>query len=129
MTLTPPTKQEIAKTIYDWFIVNKNPRSAFSESHGACWYRGENPNQRCAVGCCLPDALYHKDFERKNFQGVIELSHFVKDYFSQPQVFDMLKHCQLWHDNSKTFGNVASLKNIFSFYGIDMLDMPLMHSE
>jgi hypothetical protein len=129
MTLTPPTKQEIAKTIYDWFIVNKNPRSASSPSFGTCWYRGENPNQRCAVGCCLPDELYQKDFENKNFYGICGQSDFVRNYFSQSEVYHMLNQCQVWHDNHASFGNVGKLREIFKDYKIDISQMPLLQQD
>ena len=126
MTLTPPTKQQIAQTIYDWFIVQKNPRSAQSVGSYLCLYRGKNPNERCAVGCCLPDEIYEPKLEGRGIRGIIALSIPVARYFSEPEVESILSDCQLWHDRVSSFGSVNELKQIFDFYEIDISQMPLL---
>ena len=121
------TKQEIAKGIYDWFIVNGNPRSTDGRT---CRYRGPTNNHRCAVGCILPDDLYKPEMEEKQISRIMinQDSCFepsIRDYFGIENL-EFLSHCQSWHDNKGQMLPKNILKQIFVSFGIDVSRMTLL---
>jgi len=54
------TKQEIFNEVWNWFIVDKQPKSVSEK--GACMYRGDN-GKRCAMGIFVEDGEYDPTFE------------------------------------------------------------------
>lgn len=62
--------------IWDWFVVQKKPRST---SDHACAYRGAN-GARCPVGLLLPDSEYKSDFEGDSVKFVRRHTHALRQY-------------------------------------------------
>ena len=62
------TLQQVVDKNYEWFVVDKNPRSA-SEEDSKCAYRGNN-GTKCAIGCVIPDNLYESRMDLGGYANV-----------------------------------------------------------
>jgi len=86
----------------------KQGQRAYDEEMGACLYRAPNGLQ-CAVGCRIPDEVYHPDMEEK---GVDNLLTYFKDVLP-PEIkeyqymFESLQHV---HDTSTNWKDIDTLK-------------------
>ena len=137
------TKQEIAEAIYDWFFVQNNPKSFVTLSNGdeSCRYRGEQPNQKCAVGCLIPDEMYLPIMEGMTVKGIFSANgvalpsgdrvYFTKlrDYIGSENT-TFLTECQYWHDDTipsfKSPSHIRHLRHIFTSNSVDISKMPLL---
>jgi hypothetical protein len=54
------TKQDIFGAVYDWFIVQKKPKSG-GASAMSCFYRLDD-GRKCAFGIFIPDSRYNSGF-------------------------------------------------------------------
>lgn len=65
--------QEAFNKVYKHFITDGNPRSLsvdnFNSAIEICAYRGGN-GAKCALGCLIPDELYHPSFEGRDWSSI-----------------------------------------------------------
>lgn len=58
-----PTAQAIFDAVWDWFIIQRKPRSLVdTDPEAACLYRSPDGNA-CAVGIFIPDSEYRPGME------------------------------------------------------------------
>jgi len=136
-----PTKQKLAQDIYQWFIVDKNPRSVDSTMDVSCMYRGPTEKHRCGVGCVMPDEIYNPRMEGKTIYQLMTPTNFINDsanskfeqdvldYFGKDNT-DFLVSCQYWHDGGPdddgNYLSKESLLAVFQQHSIDTSNMPLL---
>jgi hypothetical protein len=83
--------QEIFNKVWDWFVVQKKPRSIRGNIRGnQCAYRGELDGERtcCAVGLFIADEDYHPDMESMSVRE-------LEDYVSVDEDLDHID-APLW---------------------------------
>jgi hypothetical protein len=135
-----PTKQKLAQDIYQWFIVDKNPRSTDDTMGVSCMYRGPTEKHRCGVGCVMPDEIYNPRMEGKTIGQLMTMNHgdlsksskfelAVFDYFGKSNMAFLIS-CQYWHDaGPDDDGNYLSKESLlaaFQQHSIDTSNMPLL---
>lgn len=97
----PITLEQIVRQNWQWFVVEKHPRSIGALN---CLYRSDNT--ACAIGCCIPDEyakkwdLINNDIDGSDIESIYQV--FEDDY---KQLFngikwEILKELQDIHDNA-----------------------------
>jgi hypothetical protein len=61
-------RQDVFNKIWDYFIVNKNPKAG---DNNTCYYRGPG-GIKCFVGVLIPDDMYSPDMENKSAGEMLE---------------------------------------------------------
>ena len=96
-------------------------------ANGDCAYRGKN-GTTCAVGCRIPDSLYHKEMEGQVLWGLTG-----DERFTLPPEFikyeDMFNSLQGAHDSAETLEDgrfdipslTAKLRYIASIYNLTFI--------
>lgn len=69
-----------------------------TDQAAACMYRGPN-GTRCAVGCLIPDELYHEDFEYHTAKELPE-SLWTALEIDMPAHEELVMALQMVHDNA-----------------------------
>ena len=95
--MTPITLQEVVDQNYQWFVVEKHPKS-MNASITSCAYRGRD-GARCAIGCVLPDSLYYSDMDKlgSNITAVIDHRPRLREFFKDIPT-EALQRLQSSHD-------------------------------
>lgn len=95
------TKQEIFDKVWDWFVVQGNPRSI--NELGQCFYRRDD-GAKCAVGILIPDEAYIPSWDTTNVSAT-NLPWVIDNFDTETVGF--LQHLQSAHDSTG-----ASIPNI-----------------
>ena len=90
--------------VFDKMVGHLRKQNAKSEDEegGACLYRGPN-GLKCAVGCLIPDELYHYGLEgcsvnEGRVNATLSKVLDIKDFENYSKVFNLLQNVQHIHD-------------------------------
>lgn len=109
------TQQQAFDKVWQWFVVDKNPRSMVGTR---CQYRGTS-GAKCALGVLIPDALYDDILdEGMSYQSVV-------DRVGLPPWYKFWKQLQGCHDDTSreddfTTGITDNLTNFATTYSLDI---------
>jgi len=127
--IKPLTLQEAFSIIWGYFVLEKHPRSI--NSRGDCVYKNKN-NDKCAIGCLIPDDLYFRYLEDKSIpilldpkqgrysENSISKLNKIRKLFSDIHPYD-LRSLQVIHDHSNS-SNIMEmrLKDFAKTKGLDI---------
>jgi len=114
---TPPTLQEIFDTVVAHL---REQKVKCSDGHG-CLYRSDYPGQACAVGCLIPDSLYHRGLEALGIYNLFaaeEIPEFFAAYgiaSNEDPAFKLLSDFQDLHDNTDPVAWESAFRNLAFF--------------
>ena len=106
--------QEIFNKVWDWFVVQGNPRSVNEE--GDCNYRGPN-NSRCAVGLLISDACYRPSMEGHTARTLSDEYPQIIEAIAPTDLTEGVKFLmglQACHDNSSSYVSTAQRLRAFA---------------
>ena len=109
------TKQEIFDKVARHLLV-QNAQSMFANDSNLCTYRGGG-GRMCAVGCLIPDELYHEGLEG---MGVFQVQGTLEAALGPVDVtgLDMLHDLQTLHDQECPEDWPEGLREIAVSYGL-----------
>jgi hypothetical protein len=113
------TAQEIFDKVWQFFIVEKHPRA--QKPGESCTLRYENT--KCALGCLIPDDLYHPEMEWNNTVGSFFDKH--RDVVEKIGLQDhegLLRDLQHWHDSY--LGEDGSMRELYDIANAFGLKIP-----
>lgn len=98
----PQNNQDALNRVYQHFIVEKNPQSTVAGeiSEERCRYRSETDRGKtngCAIGCMIPDDMYHPSIENLAITGAYKRVPALRDWFSTVDI-GLLRQLQSAHD-------------------------------
>ena len=105
--------------IFDKVVRHLSAQGLCAMLDGTCAYRGDG-GLKCAVGCLIPDGIYHEDIEGKNVKNLFNnFPDQMKASGLDPKSADLLTDLQRIHDNRVKRDWKRNLLNVAEHYHLD----------
>lgn len=109
--MKPMTRQQIFDKAAKHLI--RQGDRAWDEGEGRCAYRSPT-NLKCAVGCLIPDVLYHHSMEAKDVADIIKMFPNLENIFS-PKDVGFLMGLQAVHDSCDSWQGDRKAERVKTF--------------
>jgi len=126
------TLQEAFNKNWDWFIVQKKPKSLVSSRLATCMYENTK-GDRCGIGCFLPKDLLNQVTESGLYiDQLIEKNLYLARFLSQIPVsllieLQHLHDCAIWKDEDPKIFYEFMLNGLIRFAKQNHLTIPEVH--
>lgn len=124
-------RQETRQKMFDKVAVHLVTQGTYagilvSPGEIRCFYRADD-GKRCAIGCLIPDELYHRRMERSSVSGILDCGDFNLDTVLKPEVVGrkFLAELQLVHDDEANWLNIrGALARFAKTYNLNLPKLP-----